>query len=666
MNTKILTSLAILAVTATAVAGGTMALFHDSRTVAGNKIVAGKFALSLDSQCHYDGLVCGENNLWTEESLGSSTYPELINQPCTCTWSKTSDLAGKMFFNLDDVKPGDNGESTISFHVDNNPAWICADFTNIKNYENCCTAAETSAPAPGDSTGIDNTCDTSVCADNAPASGEGLGELQKYLKFNVWMDNGAGDHACNNIKDGDETYTATNVSAADGIWPIVDSSVANAKPILDGCVGIEWSIDKNVGNIIQTDSLMGDITFTAYQSRNNLNFTCGGGPKDATLTLNKIVVGTEPAASWTLKAVGPVTLSAAGTVSGTVPAGTYALSETGSVADYTNGTEWQCEGGTLVGSNLTLADGDDVTCEITNTYHDPGSKKGTIVVKKTATKDGQPDNATVFNFTTGGTGYDSFALKGGEQNSRSLDAGTYSVDESLPSGWVRDSVVCKNQDNATETNTAIGLQENETVTCVFTNSFTTQPTKGTLTVNKTVINDNGGTKMADDFSFTIKAGGTVYSFPQHALNGTKDFSLDLGTAFTVLESTVSGYTVSYTGTCQGTITANGAVCNIKNDDKPGTLTVIKHFNGIHPNRTYGDFSFKVNGGNSIAFENDGQNDMTVSAGTYNVVENYRQYYSAGYNNCSNVVVPNGGSATCTITNSYRTCNPQIGITEDCD
>ena len=74
----------------------------------------------------------------------------------------------------------------------------------------------------------------------------------------------------------------------------------------------------------------------------------------------------------------------------------------------------------------------------------------------------------------------------------------------------------------------------------------------------------------------------------------------------------------------------------------------------------------MNGGNSIAFENDGQNDMTVSAGTYNVVENYRQYYSAGYNNCSNVVVPNGGSATCTITNSYRTCNPQIGITEDCD
>jgi len=53
----------------------------------------------------------------------------------------------------------------------------------------------------------------------------------------------------------------------------------------------------------------------------------------------------------------------------------------------------------------------------------------------------------------------------------------------------------------------------------------------------------------------------------------------------------------------------------------------------------------------VAFEADGQNDLTVSAGTYSVTEPAVSGYTTTYNNCSNLVIPNGGEATCTITNN---------------
>ena len=46
-------------------------------------------------------------------------------------------------------------------------------------------------------------------------------------------------------------------------------------------------------------------------------------------------------------------------------------------------------------------------------------------------------------------------------------------------------------------------------------------------------------------------------------------------------------------------------------------TLIKDNGG---DETAVDFSFKVNDGTSTAFEPDGQNDLTVDAGTYSVAE----------------------------------------------
>ena len=71
------------------------------------------------------------------------------------------------------------------------------------------------------------------------------------------------------------------------------------------------------------------------------------------------------------------------------------------------------------------------------------------------------------------------------------------------------------------------------------------------------------------------------------------------------------------------------------------------------------FSFTVNGGASAAFESDGSNQQSVTPGTYTVVESglpiagYSTTYTNSTNasaNCNSLVVPAGGSVSCTITN----------------
>jgi uncharacterized protein YegL len=93
----------------------------------------------------------------------------------------------------------------------------------------------------------------------------------------------------------------------------------------------------------------------------------------ASLTLVKTVTnnsgGTALPTAWTLTAAGPTTGIIGATGSGAVTnvpvvPGSYALSETGPPG-YT-AFPWTCQGGTLVGSTVTVALGQNVTCTIAN------------------------------------------------------------------------------------------------------------------------------------------------------------------------------------------------------------------------------------------------------------------------------------------------------------
>src|SRR5205085_1691900 len=122
------------------------------------------------------------------------------------------------------------------------------------------------------------------------------------------------------------------------------------------------------------------------------------------------------------------------------------------------------------------------------------------------------------------------------------------------------------------------IASDESVTCTFNNSQQT----GTLTVIKHVVNDNGGTLAASNFSLHVKSGGTdVTGSPQAGAEspGTA-YTLNTGT-YNVSENAVSGYTASYSGDCNssGNVTlpaAGSKTCTITNNDKAAKLTVIKH------------------------------------------------------------------------------------------
>jgi hypothetical protein len=200
--------------------------------------------------------------------------------------------------------------------------------------------------------------------------------------------------------------------------------------------------------------------------------------------------------------------------------------------------------------------------------------------------------------------------------------------------------------------TASKIDTGDDIVCTFTNTRK----MGYVKVVKDVVNDNGGNKTYADFTFKVNAGDSPRSFDATTGgDGEKLVTLPAGTSFNVSEvqANLYGYATAYSGTCSGTVVEGQTqTCTVTNNDQAGKLIVKKVVvNDNGGTKDVDDFSFSVNGGQAVNFEADGQNDLTVNAGSYTVTEPAVSGYTATYNNCVGVVVPNGGSATCTITNN---------------
>ena len=149
--------------------------------------------------------------------------------------------------------------------------------------------------------------------------------------------------------------------------------------------------------------------------------------------------------------------------------------------------------------------------------------------------------------------------------SANLYGGTYSVVETANASYST-SAVCSDGSPAN----AVVLSPGEIVTCTFTNTLQT----GTLIVNKTLVNDNSGTKACADFSYTVD-GGAAVPFESDCSNS----QTVLAGSHTVVESGVpiEGYTTTYDNCTNVNVPAGGsATCTITNDDVavPG-MTVEK-------------------------------------------------------------------------------------------
>ena len=158
INTRILISGATILVAAALAIGGTFAFFSDTETSTNNVLEAGAIDLKIDNQSYV-----------TNPKTGLLTFSD------TTSWEDATDLTIEKFFNFDDLKPGDVGEDTISIHVDNNDAWLCAAAQITEDDDVDCTDPESESTDP-------------ECS--APTPTPGPGELDSQVNFAFWKDDG--------------------------------------------------------------------------------------------------------------------------------------------------------------------------------------------------------------------------------------------------------------------------------------------------------------------------------------------------------------------------------------------------------------------------------------------------------------------------------------------
>lgn len=245
----------------------TRSFFSDTEVSNNNQMVSGKIDLLIDNDSYYNGQ----------------------KSPKT-TWQK-ADLDGHLFFDFDDLKPGDWGEDTISLRIDNNDAWVCMKVDLKKDDDFTCTEPETvEQNDPSCSEPDDDLFD---------------GELGKNIHFIFWGDDG------NNVLETDEIdkifkkgtaknlFSLSNWIISDSvfnIWQFSPKALAGSETYFIGkawcfgslslvpvAAGQGVSPEVNPGfvcdgsglkNSTQTDILEADIEFYSVQSRNNSDFVC--------------------------------------------------------------------------------------------------------------------------------------------------------------------------------------------------------------------------------------------------------------------------------------------------------------------------------------------------------------------------------------------------------
>ncbi|MFC7131992.1 MULTISPECIES: vWA domain-containing protein [Salinibaculum] len=193
---KVLAGLGAVGLASAGAGLGTSAYFSDQEGFLGNSLTAGTLDLKLDYKATYEGgegrLSQIQENYPDAEDLGDGVY--LLDQAPSpadmqlwetlvtseefefCSPEADEFLVngdGIPVFTLDDVKPGDYGEVTISFHICDNPAYLQLSGSITENLENGQTDPE--LVAEGEDT-------------------DGIGELADEIQVCVWY-----DEDCDNV-----------------------------------------------------------------------------------------------------------------------------------------------------------------------------------------------------------------------------------------------------------------------------------------------------------------------------------------------------------------------------------------------------------------------------------------------------------------------------------
>ena len=306
----------------------------------------------------------------------------------------------------------------------------------------------------------------------------------------------------------------------------------------------------------------------------------------------------------------------------------------------------------------------DIVCVVTNYTVAPqaGSPRLTLV-KEVVNDDGGTAVESEWNLTATGP---TTITGAGPTVSDVVAAGDYTLSESDgPDGYTAGDWSCV--DAAMEpvpvVSDVIELANGDDVTCTIVND----DDPPTLKLVKTVINDNGGTAVADAWtlSATAAAPDDGRNFSNAGGSGVFE-TVFAGAGYDLAETVVVGYTASAwicdaEGTLAGstvTLAVGDAVtCTIVNDDDAAHLTLVKTvINDDGGDAVATDWLLAAAGPTPISGQ--GGADSDVSAGIYTLSESGGPAgYTASVWSCvggsqagAQITLTNGESATCSITN----------------
>ncbi|SNQ61742.1 hypothetical protein [Candidatus Methanoperedens nitratireducens] len=280
------------------------------------------------------------------------------------------------------------------------------------------------------------------------------------------------------------------------------------------------------------------------------------------------------------------------------------------------------------------------TCVITNDDIAPHLK----VIKHVINDNGGTSNALDFGIYVYGNNPTPSSFAGSEVGTDvKINPGWYSVYEYEAPGYSPSySPECNGQINV-----------GETKTCTITND---DIPKAQLVVIKNVINNDGGTASASDFTMHVDGNSPSPSMFQGSETGT-DVTIYEG-YYNVWEDYGSYYSQTNSADCSGYIKGGEIkTCTITNDDlQPAHLIVIKNvINNDGGTASASDFTMHVDGNSpspSVFQGSDAGTNVTIYPGWYNVNEYYNSQYSSSFSgDCSAYINP-GETKTCTITNEY--------------
>ncbi|HSN01709.1 MAG TPA: hypothetical protein VLS52_11930, partial [Rudaea sp.] len=439
-------------------------------------------------------------------------------------------------------------------------------------------------------------------------------------------------------------------------------------------------IDGDIAPFVDVNNATGTITAHMSVSADQA-FCTFTNTQQASITINKATTGGDGTFNFTGSPnIAPFSITTSGgagqsTITG-LNAGTYSISEAVPAGwDLTNLTCVDPTSDTTVSlanatATIALAAGENVSCTYTDT------KRGSItVVKNTVGGDGTFDfggPAGAFQIlTSGGTG---------QVVLTNLIPGSYSVSESVPTGWDLTNLACIDPSGGTTTagsTASIGLAAGENVTCTFTDTR-----RGAIIVQKQVLGTDATFAFTGSQAFSITTAGGV------GQDSSTFASVAPGT-YTITESALAHY--SLTGlTCAdptgnsttnvGTLTATVNVaagetvtCTFTNTQL-ATLTIIKQAVPQIAAPNTPSFPFTATGlvpaSFSLADDGTNPNSTTFSdvapGGAYTVTEGAVPNWVLTAITCSDATDPNlANRSAVNLATSTVTPNLQPGETLRC-